>query len=54
MRASVSFVGVDPIQVLRFEPIPGELAYLTLGMSALPMTAAAELDGLARTAREPN
>jgi len=42
-RASVSFVGVDPIQVLRFEPIPGELAYVTLGMSALPMTAAAEV-----------
>jgi len=42
-RATVSFVGVDPIQVLRFEPTPGELAYVTLGMSALPMTAAADL-----------
>jgi Suppressor of fused protein (SUFU) len=41
-RASVSFVGVDPIEVLRFEPIPGERAYLTLGMSRHPMTGAAE------------
>jgi hypothetical protein len=41
-RASVSFVGVDPIDVLRFEPIPGERAYLTLGMSRHPMTGAAE------------
>jgi hypothetical protein len=42
VRASVSFVGVDPIDVLRFEPIPGERAYLTLGMSRHPMTGAAE------------
>jgi hypothetical protein len=41
-RASVSFVGVDRIEVLRFEPIPGERAYLTLGMSRHPMTGAAE------------
>lgn len=40
LRASVSFVGVDPIEVLRFEPVPGERAYLTLGMSRHPMTAA--------------
>lgn len=39
-RASVSFVGVDPIEVLRFEPIPGERAYLSLGMSRRPMTGA--------------
>ena len=39
-RASVSFVGVDPIEVLRFEPIPGERAYVTLGMSRHPMTGA--------------
>ena len=39
-RASVSFVGVDPIEVLRFEPVPGERAFLTLGMSRHPMTAA--------------
>ena len=39
-RASVSFVGVDPIEVLRFEPIPGERAYLSLGMSRHPMTGA--------------
>ena len=38
MRASVSFVGVDPIEVLRFEPIPGERAYVSLGMSRHPMT----------------
>lgn len=41
-RASVSFVGVDPIEVLRFEPIPGERAYLTLGMARHAMTGAAE------------
>ncbi len=39
-RASVSFVGVDPIEVLRFEPIPGERAFVTLGMSRHPMTGA--------------
>jgi len=42
-RASVSFVGVEPIEVLRFEPIPGERAYVSLGMSRHPMTSAAEL-----------
>ncbi|WP_375490695.1 suppressor of fused domain protein [uncultured Jatrophihabitans sp.] len=42
VRASVSFVGVDPIDVLRFEPIPGERAYVSLGMSRHPMTGAAE------------
>jgi hypothetical protein len=40
LRASVSFVGVDPIEVLRFEPIPDERAYLSLGMSRHPMTPA--------------
>ena len=40
VRASVSFVGVEPIEVLRFEPIPGERAYVSLGMSRHPMTAA--------------
>ena len=39
-RASVSFVGVDPVEVLRFEPIPGERAYVSLGMSRHPMTGA--------------
>ena len=39
-RASVSFVGVDRIEVLRFEPIPGERAFVTLGMSRHPMTGA--------------
>ena len=42
-RASVSFVGVEPLEVLRFEPVPGERAYVTLGMSRHPMSAAAEL-----------
>lgn len=42
-RASVSFVGVEPIEVLRFEPIPGERAYVSLGMSRHPMTAASEV-----------
>jgi hypothetical protein len=37
-RASVTFVGVEPIEVLRFEPIPDERAYLSLGMSRNPMT----------------
>jgi Suppressor of fused protein (SUFU) len=41
-RASISFLGVEPIDVLRFEPIPGERAYLSLGMSRRPMTAATE------------
>lgn len=43
LRASVAFVGVEPIEVLRFEPVPGERAFLTLGMSRHPMTGAAEL-----------
>lgn len=41
-RASVSFVGVEPIEILRFEPIPGERVYASLGMSSVPMTAADE------------
>ena len=41
-RASISFLGVEPIEVLRFEPVPGERAYLTLGMSRRPMTPPAE------------
>lgn len=43
LRASVSFVGVDPVEVLRFEPIPDERVYVSLGMSARPMTGPAEL-----------
>lgn len=46
-RASVSFVGVEPIEILRFEPIPGERAYVSLGMARHPMTAAAEVVRLA-------
>lgn len=41
-RASVSFVGVEPIEVLRFEPIPGERAFVSLGMSRRTMTGADE------------
>jgi hypothetical protein len=41
-RAALSFVGVQPIEVLRFEPVPGELAYLSLGMARGPMTSASE------------
>jgi hypothetical protein len=37
IRASVTFVGVDPVEVLRFEPVPGEFMYATLGMSRTPM-----------------
>jgi hypothetical protein len=40
-RASVSFVGVDPIEVLRFAPRAGERAYVSLGMARSPMTSAA-------------
>ncbi len=39
-RASVSFVGVDQIEVLRFAPDPGEWVYVSLGMARLPMTSA--------------
>lgn len=46
-RASVSFLGAQPIDILRFEPIPGERAYVSLGMSAQPMTPADAL--VART-----
>jgi suppressor of fused protein SUFU len=42
-RASVSFVGVERLEVLRFEAVPGEHAYVTLGMSRRPMTGADEL-----------
>lgn len=42
VRASVSFVGVEPIDVLRFEPVPGERAYVSLGASRRPMTGAHE------------
>ncbi|MDP9094157.1 MAG: suppressor of fused domain protein [Actinomycetota bacterium] len=40
VRASIAFLGLEPIEVLRFEPIPGEVAYLSLGMSRRPMSAA--------------
>ena len=38
VRASVSFLGVEPIEILRFEPIPEERAYVSVGMSRQPMT----------------
>lgn len=49
-RAAVSFVGVDPIEVLRFEPVPGQNAYVSLGTSRYPMTAA---DSAIQTADGP-
>ena len=42
-RASVSFVGVEPVDVLRFEPVPGERAYVSSGMSRHPMVGADEM-----------
>jgi hypothetical protein len=50
LRASVSFVGVEPVDVLRFEPIPDERAYVSLGMSRHPMVGG---DELVRTADGP-
>lgn len=41
-RAEVSFVGVNPVRVLRFVPLPGRRAYVSLGMSRQPMTGAAQ------------
>lgn len=38
-RASVSFVGVQPIEVLRFAPAGDARTYVSLGMSRHPMTA---------------
>jgi Suppressor of fused protein (SUFU) len=42
-RASISFVGVEPIEILRFAPTDGEICYVSLGMSRRPMTGADEL-----------
>ena len=41
--ASVTFLGVESIEILRFEPIPGETAFLSLGMSRRPMTPAGDV-----------
>ena len=50
VRASVSFLGVEPIEILRFEPTPDERAYVSLGMSGRPMTEPAQAE---RTAHGP-
>lgn len=43
-RASVSFLGTDPIDVLRFGPdTDGLVRYATLGMSRHPMSGSSEL-----------
>ena len=43
-RASVSFLGTDPVSVLRFGPDPDDLVrYVTLGMSRSPMSGTSEL-----------
>lgn len=43
-RASVSFLGTDPIEVLRFGPDhDGLVRYATLGMSRAPMSGSSEL-----------
>lgn len=42
VRATVSFLGVEPIEILRFEPVPDEVAYVSLGMSRRPMTPAGD------------
>ena len=42
-RAAVSFVGTDPVEVVRFGPdADGLVRYATLGMSRTPMTDAAD------------
>lgn len=43
VRASVSFVGVQPLEVLRFEVAGAERAYVSLGMARQPMTGAGEV-----------
>lgn len=39
-RASLSFLGADPVQILRFRAGPGRISLVTLGMSAAAMTPA--------------
>jgi hypothetical protein len=43
VRASVSFVGVEPLEVLRFELTGAERVYVSLGMARQPMTGAGEV-----------
>jgi hypothetical protein len=40
-RASMSYVGVETVQILRYRSAPGEWTYASLGMSRHPMTGAA-------------
>jgi hypothetical protein len=40
-RASMSYVGVETVEVLRYRSAPGEWTYASLGMSRHPMTGAA-------------
>src|SRR5581483_10552579 len=49
-RAAVSFLGVESIEVLRFDRDSGERTYVSLGMSRHPMTAA---DDVVRSADGP-
>jgi hypothetical protein len=42
VRASVCFLGVEPIEILRFDTSPDTAVFVTLGMSRRPMTGAAE------------
>ena len=41
--ASVTFLGAEPIQVLRFGPVDGLVHYVTLGCSRHPMTDPTEI-----------
>jgi hypothetical protein len=43
VRASMSFVGVEPIDVLRFEPGDGRRVYVSVGMSRHPRTPAEDV-----------
>jgi Suppressor of fused protein (SUFU) len=40
-RASMSYVGVETVQILRYRSAPGEWTYASLGMSRHPMTGSA-------------
>jgi hypothetical protein len=42
VRASVSFLGVGPIEILRFDTSSDTTSFISLGMSRSPMTGASE------------